>query len=87
LGFDVLDDLVDHSYDTFNAIREPNAKAIKYIASGFANYQNLRKQLVSSLSARCLKAAQHNQDVLKRMKQQWPADFAAWLPGVISELQ
>lgn len=87
LGFDVLDDLVDHSYDTFNTIGEPNAKAIRYIASGFSNYQNLRKQSVSSLSARCLKAAQHNQDVLKRMKQQWPADFAAWLPGVISELQ
>ena len=87
LGFDVLDDLVDHSYDTVNTNGEPSTKAVEYITSGFANYQNVHKQSVSSLSSRCLKAAQHNQDVLKRMKQQWPADFAAWLPRVISELQ
>lgn len=88
LGFDVLDDIVDHDYNTVSrGHEEPHLKIVKYIASGLDNYENLRKLPVSILVARCNKAAKHNQALLKRMKQQWPADFATWLPGVISQLE
>lgn len=88
LGFDVLDDIVEHSYDdTVNTVDKPNAKVVDYIASGFFNYKNLRKHSATNLAARCVTAARHNQNVLKHMKQQWPADFAAWLPSVIAALQ
>ncbi len=88
LGFDVLDDIVDHSYDTMvGHLEKLNSNIVGYITSGLDNYENLRKLPINILIARCEKAAQHNQDVLKRMKQQWPADFAAWLPGVIAHLQ
>jgi len=89
LDFDVLDDLVDHSYDsavnTFSSNR--NEKIINYITNGFANYDNLRTQPIDQLTARCQRAAAHNQGLLNRMQQQWPADFAAWIPSVIALLQ
>jgi hypothetical protein len=89
LGFDVLDDIIDHSYDTVTHTfsLDRNEKIVGYITNGFVNYDNLRKQPINKLTARCQKAATHNQELLARMQQQWPADFAAWLPGVISELQ
>lgn len=90
LDFDVLDDLVDHSYDTVvhNFLtKENNNKTINYISNSFDNYENLRQQPIPQLAARCLQAAKHNQAVLSRMQSQWPEDFAVWIPSVIAALQ
>lgn len=88
LGFDVLDDIVDHSYNAMPGYPEElNLRIVEYITSGLNNYENLRKLPVNALVARCETAARHNQIVLQRMKQQWPADFAAWLPSVIAAIQ
>jgi hypothetical protein len=85
LGFDVLDDLVDHSYNSFQGDR--HEKTIKYFSSSLDIYQHLISQPIGELTKRCQQAAKHNQAVLISMQKQWPADFAAWLPGVISRLE
>lgn len=89
LDFDVLDDLVDHSYDTVvhDPSPEGDTKTINYISNGFDNYENLRLQPIPQIAARCLQAAKHNQSVLSRMQSQWPKDFAVWIPSVIAALQ
>lgn len=88
MGFDVLDDLVDHSYNKipYEFSHTNNTKLIEYISSGLTNYENLQNQPLDTLTARCQQAAIHNQQLLAKMQKQWPADFAAWLPGVISKL-
>jgi hypothetical protein len=33
--------------------------------------------------SRAQRAAEHNQQLLKQMRQQWPQDFAHWWPTVV----
>lgn len=89
MGFDVLDDLIDHSYDdaTHTFSQKGNKKIISYITNSFANYENLRKLPLDKLKRRCQQAAMHNQMLLNSMQKQWPSDFAAWIPSVIAALQ
>lgn len=88
LGFDVLSDLIDHSYDSFVQDNWPgNAKIANYISASIANYHSLTKIPLDELTARCTKAAQHNQALLQNMRTKWPADFARWLPEVIAQLE
>jgi len=76
LGFDVLDDVVDHSYDR---LIEAHHKM-----SGFADTANrtitdLKTQDWNGLKHRCEIAAQHNQKLLAGMKHVWTGDFETWL--------
>lgn len=87
LGFDVLDDLVDHSYNKQHPFDTIPEKISKYISASISVYNKLSKQSMHQLTARCQQAAKTNQAVLKNLQQQWPADFAAWLPKVVAELE
>jgi hypothetical protein len=88
LGFDVLDDIVDHSYDnlTQDDTVYGHGKISEFVRLNIQNYQNLTtydQQLVT----RCQTAALHNQQLLAQMQQQWPQNFANWLHSTIAKLQ
>ena len=84
LGFDVLDDLVDHSYDS-NLHDEYKIK--KYIESSLKSQEYLQTLDPIKLKQRCKQAAEHNQKILQQMQQSWPTDFALWLPGALEKIQ
>ena len=84
LGFDVLDDLVDHSYDS--NIHD-NYKVKKYIESSLQAQEHLQTIDLAKIKQRCKQAAVHNQKILQQMQQSWPADFARWLPSAIEKIQ
>jgi hypothetical protein len=69
LDFDTMDDIINHG--THVSVRNYVSNAIKTI-------EQLKKIDIDKLTNRCLRAAQHNQHLLKTMRQQWPSDFAEW---------
>lgn len=89
LGFDVLEDVVDHSYD--NLIQSNSTyghgKISEFVKLNIQNYYNIKNSDQTKLAVRCQTAATHNQQLLAQMQRQWPADFADWLPNAIAKLQ
>ena len=80
LGFDVLDDVVNHNYDK---LIEAHHKISWFIDSAQATIQSLKNQDWKKLQQRCEDAAVHNQQQLAKMKSAWPADFDVWLTDTI----
>lgn len=76
LGFDVLDDVVDHAYDR---ALEANNKMQQFIECAKHSIEQAKNSDWSLLQARCAMAAEHNQRRLADMKAQWTKDFDAWL--------
>lgn len=89
LGFDTLDDIVDHSYnqDTQDDSIFGIDKVRSYMHSNKKIYEHLLTLDSDVLKQRCSVAARKNQQILKNMSQQWPSDFAQWLPNVIETIQ
>ena len=89
LGFDVLDDVVDHAYDSLTQgnTMYGHGKISEFIKLNIQNYHNITHLNKAKLAARCQTAAAHNQQLLTKMQRQWPVDFAQWLPNVIAKLQ
>lgn len=76
LGFDVLDDVVDHRYDR---LIEAHHKISVFVDTANTTIAALKQQDWTMLSQRCAAAAAHNQQQLARMKSTWTTDFAEWL--------
>jgi hypothetical protein len=76
LGFDVLDDIVDHDYDR---LIEAHYKMSGFINTARNTITALKTHDWSQLVSRCCVAATHNQRLLSEMKLAWSADFDAWL--------
>lgn len=89
LGFDILDDLVDHRYDSIieNHTAAYGDKMIEYIFEADRAATEMQAKPFTEVKARCEQAAQHNQKLLAEMQQQWPVDFATWLPNVIEQIK
>jgi hypothetical protein len=89
LGFDVLDDIVDHTYNLITQDDTPHGikKVETFISSNIRLYQELQKLNFEQVKKRCQQAAIHNQQRLAELQQQWPADFAQWLLDVLPELK
>jgi len=87
LGFDVLDDLIDHSYNQISQ-DHPNGivKIQEFVTASRVNAEKLKTHNLKKLQTRCLEAAQHNQKKLANMRLSWANDFATWLPQVIAEI-
>lgn len=81
IGFDVLDDLVDHAYESHNT--HWNQKINTFVEACHSNVKQIKKQNFDFVRRRCLAAAQHNQELLAKMRQQWPDDLAVWLPRLL----
>ena len=89
LGFDVLDDVVDHSYDSLTQSNTMygHGKITEFVKLNIHNYHNIKNSDQAKLAVRCQTAATHNQQLLAQMQRQWPVDFAQWLPNTIAKLQ
>lgn len=86
MGFDVLDDIIDHGYNKFlqsNGIQ----KIQQFVAGSIENQRRLAEMDFDKLKTRCVKAAQHNQQLLAKMRKQFPLDFVSWLPTVIKHIE
>jgi hypothetical protein len=81
LGFDVLDDIVDHSYDR---LIEAHHKISMFMDTACGTIDSLKQHDWTKLSQRCHTAAVHNQQLLATMKYSWPTDFAEWLTDRIT---
>lgn len=88
LGFDVLDDIVDHSYNKVLQCTSVDGieKIQKFIAASIENQQRIENMDFNTVKARCQQAATQNQQLLATMRKRWPVDFANWLPGTIEQL-
>lgn len=81
MGFDVLDDLVDHSYDEIE-FGERKMRTYSYAAVKAA--EDLEW---SDIRDRCHEAAQHNQQILQAWSHTWQADYAAWRSSLRDQLR
>lgn len=81
LGFDVLDDIIDHRYDR---LIEAHHKMLEFVNTAQGTITSLKTQDQTELEQRCITAAQHNQQLLSAMRDDWASDFAAWLPQTIN---
>ena len=81
LGFDVLDDIIDHRYDR---LIEAHHKMLEFVNTAQDTIASLKTQDQTELEQRCITAAQHNQQLLSAMRDNWASDFAVWLPQTIN---
>ena len=69
MGFDVLDDLIDHSYDKIDFAIERQSAILDQV-------EILCKQILTAKQiARCEQAALHNQQLLNKMLGLWQVDL------------
>jgi hypothetical protein len=86
LGFDTLNDIVNHGYDVIseNKTAAYGDKLVEWVHCGNDTFTRLSEMDRTQLRHRCAVASRQNQTVLKRMRSQWPRDFAAWLPQFVA---
>lgn len=85
LGFDVLEDIVDHRYDY---LEENNSglfgdKPVDFIQDGSNTVEKMKAMDFDQLQSRCQEAATHNQQLLAKMQHDWPVDFAQWWSNTV----
>jgi len=76
LGFDVLDDIVDHSYD---GLMEMQHKTTNFALQARNTIAKLKTQDWHSVRSRCESAALHNRKLLVEFSQAWQQQIPAWL--------
>jgi hypothetical protein len=89
MGFDLMPDLVKHRTD-FNIEKQDGEfgdRMVDFVRDAHESVEAMKKMPFAKLQQRCQAAATHNQQVLAQYRQQWPRDFAAWLPAVIEKIQ
>lgn len=77
LGFDVLDDVVDHI--EYDADILPDQKLANLASMACITVKKLKSKNFKKLKHRCDLASQHNIALLAKLNQQWPKDFSSWL--------
>jgi hypothetical protein len=82
IGFDVLSDLIDHCYD---ARCENQNKLPDFVWCAKTTIEKLKKIPWETVMNRCQQAAEHNQQLLKELNQQWAVDQQVFLDK-LSEL-
>lgn len=89
MGFDVLDDVLEHRYDTM--IEQETVaygdKPCDWIYEGAEAVDRIKQMPFSDIDARCQQAALHNRAKLSSLRQKWPSDFAQWWAKLIPQLQ
>lgn len=87
LGFDTLDDIMSHEYDTKNhtSFQQPGDRIADFMNYIDQTSRQLQLHDWHVLSSRCQQAAIHNQNLLADMRRKWPRDFAQWFLTVSEE--
>lgn len=85
MGFDVLDDVLDHGYDSKQDLKTAKYgdKAVDFVFEASDAVSRLQDQNFKQLQIRCRAAADHNRDLLDRFQGAWPGDFAQWWASVL----
>ena len=88
LGFDLLQDVVKHRYDSMMENRTAyfGDKMVDFVFDGADAVDSMKQQDFSYLQTRCVEAANNNRTVLETMAENWPKDFAAWWPSVVEKV-
>jgi hypothetical protein len=89
LGFDALDDVVRHTYDSLSELKtsEFGDKPVEFVFEAANIAHDLGQQPLPKLQQRLQTAAAHNQNRLWELRQQWPGDFAAWFPEFVDAIR
>jgi hypothetical protein len=61
-------------------------KTVDWFWKANENYQRLRDQDFATVSARCQQAAEHNRQLLRQLRRQWPQHLASWWWSVSNEI-
>lgn len=77
LGFDVLADIVDHSY--YDKIVLDENKVDAFVWQSNMAWTRVKEIEFDKLQQRCVQAASHNVKLLQDMRNDWPQDFVQWL--------
>lgn len=87
LGFDVLDDLVNHNYDSVYQTGLIGIDKIKnWFECALRNLESIKQNDEDAVRQRCLAAAAHNRELLQIWKKQWPGDFSKWFDNLVQVL-
>ena len=80
LGFDVLEDVVTHRYDSMieNRTARYGDKMVDFVFEAADSVEAMMGRDFQQLKSRCEQAALHNQDRLATLAQNWCRDFAIW---------
>lgn len=84
LGFDCLNDIVDHNH--YDSLKNVENKINIFIWKSIQTIKWLKSQNFETVQRRCLEAAQHNQQLLEKMAKQWPEDFTHWIANLPNQL-
>lgn len=84
LGFDVLDDIVDHRHDR---LLEAQYKKQEFVIAAKNTIAHLKTQDLQTTTARCWAAAQHNQALLSKLAAAWEQEQHTWLEKLSQEIQ
>jgi len=76
LGFDVMDDIIDHNYDQ---LLEVQYKISKFIESGKHTIFQTKRINWEQVKSRCQVAALNNQKLLDKLSSEWNENQSAWL--------
>jgi hypothetical protein len=76
LGFDVLDDIVDHSYDR---LLEAQYKMPNFADSAKKTIAQVKSLPWLQVKSRCQAAAFHNQTLLAELSRIWQENQKVWL--------
>jgi hypothetical protein len=87
LGFDVMDDIVDHRYDQLDIESNDRGKLVEFVWTGISAAEQLKRMPRDQLVNRCQQAAAHNQSLLLHMRRQWPVDFVAWWQTTLDKIK
>jgi hypothetical protein len=84
LGFDVLDDIVDHSYDH---LLEAQYKIPNFINSAKNTIAQVKSLPWSQVKSRCQAAAFHNQTLLAELSRIWNENQSVWLQQLSRDIR
>jgi hypothetical protein len=84
LGFDCMSDIIDHNH--YDRLKEVEGKLRVFNWKSLEIVKHLKALGVDTVRQRCLEASEHNQQLLKTMKQQWPDEFFNWVDTLPSQL-
>jgi hypothetical protein len=84
LGFDIMDDLVDHSYDR---LLETQHKIPNFVLSAKNTISKLKTQDWAQTKSRCQAAAFHNQTLLAKLSRIWQENRSAWLQKLSQDIR
>ena len=84
LGFDVMDDIVDHSYD---CLMESQHKITHFIISAQNNITSLKCQNWTQVKSRGQAAAFHNQTLLAELLRIWGENQHTWLAQLSRDIR